>query len=154
MHIRYLGMEHFLKIKFLLRGLRTLKKHTHHYGEWKLEKRNYKHLDLDLSGQCIPHSRPLPKTLCLGQVWLLESSLCLFISLFNLDFSSPDVHMLLLMFSCQHFMIVDKFWRNHLKLSLINSRETKRPTLLGDQTLHKGNIWSGKIFLSTFYHEI
>lgn len=57
-------MEYFLEIKFLLRGLKTLQ--TKQYGpEMKMEKRNHRHLNSDSSGQCTPHSWPLPKALCL-----------------------------------------------------------------------------------------
>lgn len=64
-------MEYFLEIKFLLRGLITLKKRTEtktHCGKLKMEKRNPRHLDFDSGGGCIPNSRTLPKALCLGQV--------------------------------------------------------------------------------------
>lgn len=41
----------------------TLKQKTNQYNELKMEKKkkNHRHLDCDSSGQCTPHSTPLPK---------------------------------------------------------------------------------------------
>ena len=52
-----------------------LKTKTNQYDELIMEKRNHRRPDFDSSGQCIPHSRPLPKGLRFGQIWLLESCL-------------------------------------------------------------------------------
>lgn len=111
-----------------------LKTKTSQYDELIMEKRNYRHLDFDSSGQCFPHSRPLPRALCFGQLWLLDLSSVVLLCGY-LHFSSTcrvATNTPMKLFLSQHFVVVDKFWRNHFILNLINSMGTKRQMLLTD----------------------
>lgn len=67
-------MEYFLEIKFLLRGLITLKKRTEtktHCGKLKMEKRNPRHLDFDSGGDAfqIPGRCQKPCALAKSDCW-------------------------------------------------------------------------------------
>lgn len=142
-------MEYFLEMRFLLRSLMTLKQKQTSMMNWYWKKETtgiWTSIQVGNASH-IPGHCQKPCELANSDCWnhllvFLSCSYLYFSSICSVTTNTPKK----LCFFCQHFVILDKFWRNHFKLNLINSMGLKGTYFWQIKPYIKRKYWIGKVF--------